>query len=206
MVWTWPPSLSHTHTLSLTHSLTHSLSLPSHIPVHVHAHYVHQNNPFSTAPPPTHAEGESVNISKRVSWQDREGSPSGEVRPPFPMFSCSERQLALKLCGWSFGNDGQSLEDYLKRYNPCQFLPKKVDICMRCWQCTRCWMLLLKHWTTSYGPRVNINFLCFCGCGLGRSLLTTTREQLPLLYSKVASDEGLHHWRTGQELPSNKET
>lgn len=63
-----------------------------------------------------YTEGESVNISKRVSWQDREGSPSGEVRPPFPMFTGSERQLALKLCGWSFGNDGQSLEDYLKRY------------------------------------------------------------------------------------------
>ena len=54
-----------------------------------------------------------MNISKRVSWQDREGSPSGEVRSPFPMFTGSERQLALKLCGWSFGNDGQSLEDYL---------------------------------------------------------------------------------------------
>ena len=61
------------------------------------------------------AEGESVNMSKRVSCQDREGSPGGEVRPPFPMFTGPERQLGLKLCGWSFGNDGQSLEDYLKR-------------------------------------------------------------------------------------------
>ena len=54
-------------------------------------------------------------MSKRVSWQDRESSPLREVSPPFAMFAGSERELALKLCGWSFGNDRQGLEDYLKR-------------------------------------------------------------------------------------------
>ena len=61
-------------------------------------------------------EGEAASASKRVSWQDRELSPTREVVPPFATFTGSERQLALKLCGWSFGNDGQGLEDYLKRY------------------------------------------------------------------------------------------
>ena len=64
----------------------------------------------------SHVEGEAVSVSKRVSWQDRERSPpSREVTPPFSTFTGTERQLALKLCGWSFGNEGQDLEDYLKR-------------------------------------------------------------------------------------------
>lgn len=60
-------------------------------------------------------EGEyPLSKSKRISWQERSGVSHGEF-PQFPTFRSEERQTAFKLCGWSFGDDEHSLEDYLKR-------------------------------------------------------------------------------------------
>ena len=42
-------------------------------------------------------------------------------------------------------------------------------------------------------------------CVVGKRWTRTLREQLPSLCFRVASDEGLPHWRTGQELPNSKE-
>lgn len=61
------------------------------------------------------AKGEAPNLSKRLSWHDREGVVPSEI-PPFPMYTSIERQTALLLCGWSFVADGQNLEDYIKRW------------------------------------------------------------------------------------------
>ena len=61
------------------------------------------------------AEGETLNLSKRLSWHDREGVLPTEL-PPFPMYTSAERHTALLLCGWNFGPNGQNLEDYLKRW------------------------------------------------------------------------------------------
>lgn len=61
------------------------------------------------------AEGETLNLSKRLSWHDREGVVPTEL-PPFPMYTSAERHTALLLCGWNFGPNGQNLEDYLKRW------------------------------------------------------------------------------------------
>jgi len=61
------------------------------------------------------AKGEAPNLSKRLSWHDREGVVPSEI-PPFPMYTSVERQTALLLCGWSFVADGQNLEDYIKRW------------------------------------------------------------------------------------------
>lgn len=61
------------------------------------------------------AEDEIPNLSKRLSWHDREGVVPSEI-PPFPMYTSAERDTALLLCGWNFGPNGQNLEDYLKRW------------------------------------------------------------------------------------------
>ena len=52
--------------------------------------------------------------SKVVNWKEREGVVYGET-PQFPIYLSKERQLALKLCGWSFEVGGVTLEDFLKR-------------------------------------------------------------------------------------------
>lgn len=51
--------------------------------------------------------------TRRSTWE-AEGVASKEA-PPYPVFLSAQRDSALVLCGWSFANDGCSLEDFIKR-------------------------------------------------------------------------------------------